>query len=351
MSPFRAGPLRTVVVGAGAMGTQWLDAIDASPDVELAAVVDLDASAAARAARGVPSATTLAEVAALADFVVDATVPAAHFAVTASALRLGLPVLGEKPLAETLPQALTLAALSSLTGSLFVVSQSRRFEPHLVAFKSSLGSLGPLGSLTTEFYRDPRFGGFRETMAHPLLLDMAIHAFDTARYLLDEEPVSVYCDAYNPSWSWYAGSAAANALFRFSSGARYSYLASWCATGCDTSWNGSWRAVGAGGTALWDGDHDPSSGAGSPSSLLSSISGSLAVFVDALRTGRRPATDVHRNVLSLAMVLCAVESAEAGAPVRLDDTLARAHAAATQAAEPDVAEVLRSWQSVRTALG
>ena len=277
--------------------------------------------------------------------------PAAHFAVTASALRLGLPVLGEKPLAETLPQALTLAALSSLTGTPFVVSQSRRFEPHLVAFKASFGSLGPVGSLTTEFYRGPHFGGFRETMAHPLLLDMAIHAFDTARYLLDDEPVSVYCDAYNPSWSWYAGSAAANALFRFASGARYSYLASWCATGRDTSWNGSWRAVGARGTALWDGDHDPSSGAGAASSLLSSISGSLAVFVDALRTGRRPATDVHRNVLSLAMVLCAVESADTGALVRLDDTLGRAHAAAVEAAEPDVAEVLRSWPSVRAALG
>ncbi|MBF9128347.1 Gfo/Idh/MocA family oxidoreductase [Plantactinospora sp. S1510] len=350
MSPFRAGSLRTVVVGAGAMGTEWLRAIDASPDVELAAVVDLDASAAARAARGAPSATTLDEVAADADFVVDATVPAAHFAVTASALRLGLPVLGEKPLAETLPQALTLAALSSLTGAPFAVSQSRRFEPHLTAFKSSLGSLGPVGSLTTEFYRGPRFGGFRETMAHPLLLDMAIHAFDTARYLLDDEPVSVYCDAYNPAWSWYAGDASVNALFRFASGARYSYLASWCATGRDTSWNGSWRAVAERGTVLWDGDHDPASGSGAPNTLLASISGSLAAFVDALRAGRRPATDVHRNVMSLAMVLCAVESADTGAPVRLDESLARAHAAAVQAAAPDVGDVLRSWPSVREAL-
>jgi predicted dehydrogenase len=337
---------RAVLVGAGAMGAEWLAAVAASPDVELAAVVDLDGGAAARAARGrVPWATTLPQVAAGADFVIDATVPAAHFDVTATALRLGLPVLGEKPLTSDLPQALHLAALSELTGTPFAVSQSRRFERGLPAFKKQILALGTVGSLTTEFYRGPRFGGFRETMEHPLLLDMAIHAFDTARYLLDDEPVQVYCDAYNPAWSWYAGDAAAGALFRFASGARYSYTASWCSTGFDTSWNGNWHAHTAAGTASWDGDRT-----GPASTLLETISASLAIFVAALRTGQRPATRVHRNVLSLAMVLCAVESASTGRPVLVDDSLVAAHATALASAPPDVASVLRGWPSVRAAL-
>ncbi|MEV4535933.1 Gfo/Idh/MocA family oxidoreductase [Asanoa sp. NPDC049518] len=338
-------PLRAVLVGAGAMGSEWLSALAANPDVSVAAVVDLDLAAAARLAGGVvPSATTLDSVAAGADFVVNATVPAAHFAVTSAALRLGLPVLGEKPLSATLPEALTLAALSSLTGSMFVVSQSRRFERHLAGFKARLSALGPVGSLTTEFYRGARFGGFRETMDHPLLLDMAIHAFDTARYLLDDEPVSVYCDAYNPPWSWYAGDASANALFRFASGTRYSYVASWCAEGGDTSWNGNWRGVASGGTAFWDGD------LADANTLLETIGASLSVFVSALHAGRPPATAVHGNVMSLAMVLCAVASAASGAVVVVDDVLAQAHASAVAAADPDVAEVLRSWPSVRGAL-
>ncbi|MEV0714284.1 Gfo/Idh/MocA family oxidoreductase [Asanoa sp. NPDC050611] len=338
--------LRAVLVGAGAMGAQWLDAVAASPDVELAAVVDLDGAAAARAARDrVPWATTLSAVADGADFVIDATVPAAHFDITACALRLGLPVLGEKPLTSNLPQALSLAALSELTGTLFAVSQSRRFELGLAAFKKQIVALGTVGSLTTEFYRGPRFGGFRETMEHPLLLDMAIHAFDTARFLLDDEPVRVYCDAYNPPWSWYAGDASANAVFRFASGARYSYTASWCSTGYDTSWNGNWHAHTAAGTASWDGDL-----AGPASSLQETISASLAAFVAALRSGQRPPTRVHRNVLSLAMVLCAVESASTGQPVLVDDALAAAHAAAVAAAPPDVAAVLRGWPSVRAGL-
>jgi len=102
--------------------------------------------------------------------------------------------------------------------------------------------------------------------------------------------------------------------------------------------------MGAKGTALWPGT------AASPRTLSETISTSLGVFVSALRTGLAPPTSVHGNVLSLAMVLCAVASAESGAPVTIDDTLAEAHAVALREAAPDVASVLRSWPSVRAAL-
>src|SRR5699024_350831 len=101
------------------------------------------------------------------------------------------------------------------------------------------------------------FGGFREEMEHVLLVDMAIHPFDAVRYLLDQDPVSVYCEEFNPSWSWYSGDAAATAVFEFSGGARYVYTGSWCADGLETSWNGTWRANAAGGSARWDGENDP----------------------------------------------------------------------------------------------
>ena len=42
---------------------------------------------------------------------------------------------------------------------------------------------------------------------------MAIHLFDAARALTGADPVSVYCDSYNPPWSWYEGPAAAAAVF------------------------------------------------------------------------------------------------------------------------------------------
>lgn len=35
-------------------------------------------------------------------------------------------------------------------------------------------------------------------MDHPLLLDMAVHAFDAARWFLGADPVGVYCEEFNP---------------------------------------------------------------------------------------------------------------------------------------------------------
>lgn len=164
-------------------------------------------------------------------------------------------MLGEKPAAQTVAEALSLAAAAEATGQLFMVSQSRRYNDQLVAFRQHVRGLGAIGGLGTRFAKAPHFGGFREQMDDVLLLDMAIHAFDSARYVLERDPVSVYCESWNPSWSWYRGDAAAAAVFTFEDDVRYVYDGSWCAPGAETSWNGDWRASGAAGTALWDGDH------------------------------------------------------------------------------------------------
>ncbi|WP_390890174.1 Gfo/Idh/MocA family protein [Curtobacterium flaccumfaciens] len=268
-------PLRVLQVGAGGMGRAWLATVAADPDVELVGIVDLDLDAARAGAEhagdpSIPVGTDLTVLAAEtgAEAVLDITVPVAHHPVTLQALRAGLPVLGEKPAAQTVAEALSLAAAAEATGKLFMVSQSRRYNDQLVAFRQHVRDLGAVGGLSTRFAKAPHFGGFREEMDDVLLLDMAIHAFDSARYVLERDPVSVYCESWNPSWSWYRGDAAAAAVFTFEDDVRYVYDGSWCAPGAETSWNGDWRASGAAGTALWDGDHDPSSDLdGTPGSL------------------------------------------------------------------------------------
>ena len=357
-----AEPLRVVLVGAGSMGRAWRDVIEAAPDVELAGIADIHEPTARAAAdelgRSVAVGTDAVALAAAtgARAVVDATVPEAYHPVTTAALFAGLDVLGEKPVAATVAQALSLAAASQVTGRLFMVSQSRRWNPQLFALRAMAEDLGALGALTTEFFRAPRFGGFREEMAHPLLVDMAIHAFDSARFVLGTEPVSAYCEAHNPPWSWYAGDAAATAVFAMEGGARYTYTGSWCAPGAQTSWNGVWRLSGEKGSAHWDGDHDPVLDADvqqapRAASPLSGIEGALIVFTDALRTGAVPMGEVHENVLSLAMVEAAVRSAETGQRVLLDEVLDEAHAEALRTeTHPDVRDALAGWPSVRAVL-
>jgi predicted dehydrogenase len=366
-----SAPVRVVLVGAGGMGKHWLRTLTASPDVELVGLVDLNLEG-ARAAladeglSGIPVARSLTEIAAEtgAQAVVNVTIPIAHHPVNVEALFSGLPVLCEKPVAPTVSQALSLVAAAEASGRLLMISQSRRYYRALAALKRQVAELGDVGVVTTNFFKAPHFGGFREEMDHVLLVDMAIHAFDAARYLLDADPVSVYCEEFNPSWSWYAGNAAASAVFEFAGGARYVYTGSWCSDGQETSWNGDWRVSAARGTATWDGAGTPlvqlapdatvgSGAASAPAEpapvelgpeVPEEIAGSLAEFVSALRTGSVPSGEVHSNVLSLAMVEAAVRSAETGQRVRIADVLEEAHAVAVRDERIEaLSPVLASW--------
>ena len=359
-------PLRVVVVGAGGMGRAWLRTVEDSPLVELAGIVDLDldAARAAAAAAGRPDLPIGTGTAALASdvgarAVINVTVPAAHHPVTTEALAAGLPVLGEKPVASTVVQGLSLAAAAELSGQLFMVSQSRRYNRHLFEAKRLSSSLGSVGIVSAEFFKAPHFGGFRDAMDHPLLLDMAIHQFDMARFLLDADPVSVFCEEYNPAWSWYRGDAGASAIFEMTGGERFVFTGSWCSPGHETSWNASWRISGGNGTVLWDGDNEPTiestgAAAGSPAGSPDpgqEIAGSLRDFVAALRTGSTPMGQVHRNIMSLAMVEAAVHSASTGTRVAVDALLEESYREAILAErDPGVLEVLKSWPSVRAAL-
>ncbi|QNE48280.1 Gfo/Idh/MocA family oxidoreductase [Glaciihabitans sp. INWT7] len=350
------------------MGRVWLQLLVDTPEVELVGLVDLDLEAARRALAEVGRAQ-IAVAASLSELVestgaqavVNVTVPGAHHPVNTEAMFAGLPVLCEKPIAPTVSRALSLAAASEASGQLLMTSQSRRYYPVLAEFKESLSALGDVGIATTEFFRAPHFGGFRDSMDHPLLVDMSIHAFDVARYLLDADPVSVYCDSYNPAWSWYAGDAATTAIFEFEGGLRYNFVGSWCSAGLETSWNGSWRVSGSRGSATWDGETSPrvegDSAERSPKAPdahpgLETIAGSLAEFIDAIRTGRVPSGEVHSNILSLAMVEAAVFSARRGERVFIGALLEDAYRDSIEAeGRADVAEVLTGWGSARSGLG
>lgn len=352
--------LRVVLVGAGGMGRAWIAALAQNADTQPVGVVDLDVPLAERtiAEFGLDAVAGSDAVAVAratdADAVLNVTVPGAHHPVSTAALFAGYPVLCEKPIAPTVAQALSLAAASEASGSLLMTSQSRRYEPTLTAFREQVRGLGRLGLATTEFFKAPHFGGFREEMAHVLLVDMAIHAFDTARFLLEREPVAVYCEEFNPAWSWYAADAAASAVFEFEGGIRYGYTGSWCADGAETSWNGSWRVNGEHGTALWNGDDAPTvqhrggeRTLGAVEHAPAGIDGSLAEFVDALRTGRTPSGEVHRNIRSLAMVEAAVISASTGRRVTIAEVLDAGYVQAlAEERREDVRGVLTAWGSV-----
>src|SRR5262245_52083228 len=307
---------KALIVGAGGMGRAWGKNLASCDQVAVVGWVDIRAEAAERAAdeqgftgihTGADLERALSEV--RPDFVVDVTVPEAHHDVTLAALAAGVPVLGEKPMAASMEQARAMVAASERAGKLYMVSQSRRYDARLHALRRLIVEhVGELGILNSDFYIGAHFGGFRDEMASPLVLDMAIHTFDAARYLSGADPVAVYCEEFNPPWSWYRGNASTTAIFELGGGLRYTYRGSWCSEGRHTSWDAEWRAVGPHGTATWDGHGTPVAEVVVGSAGLhaqvepravelvdvpSKIAGSLRDFLRALETGATPMGECH----------------------------------------------------------
>ncbi len=326
---------RVVVVGAGGIAGAWFPPL-AAEKVNVAAVVDLNIEAARKRIQEfkleAQAATDLK--AALArhkpDFVLDLTVPEAHCAVTCAALRAGCHVIGEKPMASGMAEARRMVRTAEETRKCYMVSQSRRWDNKhdRVRLAVTGGRIGTLTTINCDFYIGAHFGGFRDRMPSPLILDMAIHHFDLARFMSGADPVAVYAREFNPAGSWYKGDVAASCIFEMSSGVVFTYRGSWCAEGCHTSWNGDWRFIGDRGTLLYDHDQDPMGQvlAGKegfhrkmkdlavPKSPLkfSGMHGGLREMLAFLRTGRKPQTECRDNIMSLAMVFAAIESARKG---------------------------------------
>ncbi|PWH07930.1 gfo/Idh/MocA family oxidoreductase [Brachybacterium endophyticum] len=369
-------PLRAVVVGAGGMGRWWSRVIASSPMTELVGVADLvegmpaesiaqsgveDPSAVAIGTDGVDLALEIG-----ADILIDPTVPVAHHPVTLKALHAGIPVLGEKPVTETLPEALSLMAHAELTGVPFMVSQSRRFFPQVRELRRFVAAHGPTVLTSAFFSLFTEHGGFRATQQHPLLRDMGIHAFDTARYVTGTDPIAVTARGANPPWSTYAGDASVTCTFEMSGGSLFVYNGTWNARGLPTYWNSEWRIGAEHGSATWDGKGVPQLGTEDEAGTSSlqrdleraleapepdQIDASIIEFVTAVREGRRPMCEVHENILSFAMVEAAVASVDRGTRVVIDEVLEEARTEAIAAETyPEARDILQSWPSVREAI-
>jgi predicted dehydrogenase len=242
--------MKVIQVGIGGMGQVWLQTVLASQEVEFAGFVEVnDAIAEAQAARnGLDRALifpTLDEALASvqADGVINVTPPQFHRDISIRALEAGIPVLSEKPLAPTLAEARDIVDCANRTGVLHMVTQNYRYSTVAQTLKQALdpAAMGKIGAVMGEFFKGPHFGGFREEMPYPLIVDMSIHHFDLLRFFLGADPVSVFGRSWNPPWSWFKGDASASALVSFDDGVVATYSGSWCATGRETPWNGNWR--------------------------------------------------------------------------------------------------------------
>jgi myo-inositol 2-dehydrogenase/D-chiro-inositol 1-dehydrogenase len=183
--------------GAGRIGQIHAANLSRNPEARLRYVVDVDARA-AKALADKHGAEVADRTSALADPAVGAVVVASstdtHAELAIAAARAGKAIFCEKPIDLSLDRVDQCLAEVTKAKVPFMVAFNRRFDPSFKALKACIEA-GDVGTVEQVIItsRDPGLppiaylkssgGQFR---------DMTIHDFDTARWLLGEEPVEVF---------------------------------------------------------------------------------------------------------------------------------------------------------------
>ena len=337
-------PLRMILVGLGARGQHWAEAIGASSDCQLLAYVDPNADALERARERFgerPACASLDEALASEEDVqalVLATPPATRDPHIGAACKRQIPLLVEKPLALNLERAVRHVAVAEAKDTPLMVGLNFRYLPVTQAYLELLES-GRIGRpefarFTYERWRD----GYREglnryplEMAQPMLWEQSIHHFDLMRFVYQRDPVAVYCRSWNPSWTMYQDDTNISALFEFEDGFEISYPGTWQSGWEHLGFN--WRTDGSEGVIIQrDMFGDLVSALRKepglvPAPLRSSerwvtdLAGLLAAFVGAMRDEGPLESSGRDHLMSLAMVEACIRSARKGRRVEVKPLL------------------------------
>lgn len=113
------------------------------------------------------------------------------------ALNAGVHVMVEKPMSMNALEAEQMSEAAQKSGALLMVAHCWRFDPEVLWLKAQLLTLGKIvrtKGVGAHTHSGPR-GWFiqKELAGGGAIMDMGIHALDTARFLLgDPKPVAVY---------------------------------------------------------------------------------------------------------------------------------------------------------------
>jgi predicted dehydrogenase len=194
--------IRLAIAGAGYIANIHARAIRNQKGAELVAVVEKypDKAAAFTGKFGVKRCHETVEELLKAgdvDALVIATPNALHAPQAICALKAGMAVMVEKPMAMNSREAARMLEASKSSGALLMVAHCWRFDEDVLWLKKQASRLGKI--IRTKGYGvhvnwgPSRWFTQKALAGGGAMADMGIHALDTARFLLgDPQPVSVY---------------------------------------------------------------------------------------------------------------------------------------------------------------
>ncbi len=241
------------MVGAGGMAGGWIRQFYPKfPDrVEITGLVDVNAGVLAQAGDylGLPAShrfTTMAEAfdKVDADFCTVVIPPAFHKEAVLHAVRRKLPILSEKPIADTWESCTEIYRAVTRANLKMQVMQNYRYDAPMLTFRRALreGTLGRTNYLVGRFTADYREWGawgaiFRHTIPHALLVEGAVHHMDMLRNLSGSDCETLAGWEWNPAWSTSKGAFNNLYVMTMANGVLASYEGSGTAAGEQHSWH------------------------------------------------------------------------------------------------------------------
>ncbi len=348
------GPLRFVLVGAGAKGLNWCKQdfphLRRAGKGEVVAAVDIVPEHLERAREflGLPPERCYSDLAVAldeneADALTVVVPPADHEAVVNLGLAHGLHILSEKPIADSMEASCRVAANVRAAGRKMCVTMSHRFDQDKLSLEERVrsGAYGRLNYVVQRFAHNCRefgsWGGeFRHRMTDPLLIEGTIHHFEIHRTLAGANAATIYARSWNPDWGEYAGDSTALVIIEMDNGVRVLYEGAKANAATVNGWGNDYiRAECEHGTLELDsrrlrllrgGPWEPPEIRELP--LLAgevwrnaTLAEMFCDWVDGRRNDHP--TNVADNLQTTAMVFAAIESARTGTSVDVQEFLRR----------------------------
>ena len=269
-----------------------------------------------------------------ADATLISTPNAFHGPYSMAAMKAGLDVLVEKPMARSMPEAKRMHRVSQQTGRILMAKQNLRWIPaHMAAAKLlAKGVVGRIRQVDYDFYvyGPGALKGFRRKIPYLLFEDLGIHHFDVLRFLTGAQARSVYAVSWPSVGKPCAPAASAGrAIIEMAGPVTVSYRGEMVSITDATTYLCRFMITGTKGALfLRDGqllvrDRAAAARGDDPKPIPEKEIQRLCkeTFVDAfaraVRTRKPPMTHSGDNLHSLALVFAAMKSAETGKVIRL----------------------------------
>ncbi len=346
------GKKRVLMVGAGGWPGVWIrQFLPAFADrLDVAALVDANPAVLAASADllGLPENRRFTEMedafaAVEADFCILAVPPAPRRQAVSLAVERSLPMLCEKPIADSWENALAILRMAHDADVKLSVVQNYRYTRKIMTLKHALdeGSLGGVNTIHCRFAADYTIetagGAFRHQIPDAMLYEGAEHHLDQFRNLAGADGDWIAGTQWNPAWSTFGLNACAMFLLRMTNGVMCQYEMTHLARGHQNGWHEeSYRVECEHGAVAVDADAvvRVTEHLGANRERVTDLppvtdepDGHVLVIDEFLRWldgGPAPQTEVHDNIRTAALTFAAVAASHTNAVVDIGAMLTNA---------------------------